>query len=91
MANEPKTIRVPEDSELAHALEDLDRTPVLLEKDGVVFRVSRDDRAASDVAASRSAIREAAGSWGRAGVDAEAFKAYIRERRQTANRPSVPL
>ena len=89
MANEPRTIHVPNDSELAHALEDVDHTPVLLEKDGVVFRVSRDDRSAFDVDASKAAIREAAGSWRRAGIDAEAFKSYIRERRHTANRPPV--
>jgi uncharacterized protein (DUF433 family) len=42
-----------------------------------------------DVARSREGIREAAGSW--KGIDTEAFKAYIKDRRQTANRPSVKL
>jgi uncharacterized protein (DUF433 family) len=42
-----------------------------------------------DVARSREGIREAAGSW--RDIDTEAFKAYIKERRQTANRPSVKL
>ena len=56
-----------------------------------VERVSDEDTAPSpeDVARSREGIREAAGSW--KDIDTEAFKAYIKERRQTANRPSVKL
>jgi uncharacterized protein (DUF433 family) len=42
-----------------------------------------------DVARSRAGIREAAGSW--KDIDTAAFKAYINNRRQTANRPSVKL
>jgi hypothetical protein len=42
-----------------------------------------------DVARSRDRILGAAGSW--KGIDTEAFKAYIKDRRQTANRPSVKL
>jgi uncharacterized protein (DUF433 family) len=42
-----------------------------------------------DVARSREGIREAAGSW--QGIDTAAFKAYIKERRHTANRPAVKL
>ncbi|MGI8690174.1 MAG: hypothetical protein ACR2M3_16480 [Thermomicrobiales bacterium] len=40
--------------------------------------------------ADRDAFLQAAGSW-KGLIDAEAFKAYIRERRKTANRPSVKL
>jgi uncharacterized protein (DUF433 family) len=56
-----------------------------------VERVSDEGTAPSpeDVARSREGIREAAGSW--KDVDTEAFKAYIAERRHTANRPSVKL
>src|SRR5918996_4871873 len=56
-----------------------------------VERVSDEDTAPSpeDVARSREGIREAAGSW--KDIDTEAFKAYIKDRRQTANRPSVKL
>jgi uncharacterized protein (DUF433 family) len=42
-----------------------------------------------DVTRSREGIREAAGSW--KDIDTEGFKAYIAERRHTANRPSVKL
>jgi uncharacterized protein (DUF433 family) len=56
-----------------------------------VERVSDEDTVPSpeDVACSREGIREAAGSW--KDIDTEAFKAYIKDRRQTANRPSVKL
>lgn len=43
---------------------------------------------AEQVARSIEGIRKAAGGW-QGLVDAEAFKAYIRERRRTKNRPSV--
>jgi uncharacterized protein (DUF433 family) len=42
-----------------------------------------------DIARSREGIREAAGSW--KDIDTEAFKAYIAQRRHTANRPSIKL
>jgi hypothetical protein len=42
-----------------------------------------------DVTRSREGIRKAAGSW--KDIDTDAFKAYIKDRRQTANRPSVKL
>ena len=56
-----------------------------------VERVSDEDTAPSpeDVARSREGIREAAGSW--KDIDTEAFKAYIIDWRQTANRSSVKL
>jgi AbrB family looped-hinge helix DNA binding protein len=41
------------------------------------------------VARSKDGILKAAGSW--KDIDTEGFKAYIKERRQTANRPSVKL
>lgn len=40
------------------------------------------------VARSIEGIRKSAGAWA-GNVDAEAFKAYVRERRRTANRPPV--
>jgi uncharacterized protein (DUF433 family) len=56
-----------------------------------VERIGDEDPAPSPeaVARSREGIREAAGSW--KDIDTAAFKAYIKERRQTANRPSVKL
>jgi hypothetical protein len=65
-----------------------------LEKNGELYRLERmgqEEKTPSleDVARSRDGILKAAGSW--EGIDTEAFKAYIKERRQTANRPSVKL
>jgi hypothetical protein len=87
-----KTIAVEPGSELDRLLEEaLATTVVLLKNDGQRFllqQASDDIWADYDPEASIRGIREAAGSW--AGlVDAEAFKAYIRERRRTKNRPSV--
>jgi uncharacterized protein (DUF433 family) len=57
----------------------------------VMKRIGDEDAAPSpeDVTRSREGILKAAGSW--KGIDTEAFKAYIKDRRQTANRPSVKL
>jgi uncharacterized protein (DUF433 family) len=56
-----------------------------------VKRIGDEDAAPSpeDVARSREGIRNGAGSW--KGIDTEAFKAYIADRRRTANRPAVKL
>ncbi len=56
-----------------------------------VKRIGGEDTAPSpeDVDRSREGIREAAGSW--KDIDTEGFKAYIKDRRHTANRPSVKL
>jgi uncharacterized protein (DUF433 family) len=56
-----------------------------------VERLRDEDKSPSpeDVARSREGIREAAGSW--KNIDTVAFKAYIAERRHTANRPSIKL
>jgi hypothetical protein len=95
MANEPtKKITVTEDSSLAKLLSDAAASPILLEKNGEVFlleRMGNEEKTLSseDVTRSREGILKAAGSW--KGIDTEAFKAYIKERRQTANRPSVKL
>jgi hypothetical protein len=95
MANEPpKKISVPEGSGLAKLLTDAATRPIVLEKNGELYRLERmgnEDIAPSpqDVARSREGIREAAGSW--KNIDAAAFKVYIAKRRHTANRPSVKL
>jgi hypothetical protein len=95
MANEPtKKITVPEGSSLAKLLTDAASRPILLEKNGELYRLERmEDKdtvpSPEDVARSREGIREAAGSW--KDIDTKAFKAYIAERRHTANRPSVKL
>jgi hypothetical protein len=95
MANEPpKKISVPEGSSLAKLLTDAATRPIVLEKNGELYRLERmgnEEKTLSpeEVTRSREGILQAAGSW--KGIDTEAFKAYIKERRQTANRPSVKL
>ena len=95
MANEPpKRITVTAGSSLTKLLSEAAVRPILLEKNGEVFlleRMERDEKTLSpeDVQRSREGVLKAAGSW--KNIDTEAFKAYIKERRQTANRPSVKL
>jgi uncharacterized protein YaiI (UPF0178 family) len=95
MTNEPpKKIIVSEDSSLAKLLSDAAASPILLEKNGELYRLERmetEDNTLSpeDVSRSKDGILKAAGSW--QGIDTEAFKAYIADRRHTANRPSVKL
>jgi hypothetical protein len=66
----------------------------VLEKNGELYRLERMETEGNmlspeEVSRSTDGIRKAAGSW--QGIDTEAFKAYIAERRHTANRPSVKL
>ncbi len=90
-----RTLRVPPDSELSHLLHDAVASGELVTIDTgeAVYRVgvesTRRRPAAEEIERSRAGIREAAGSW--RDIDAEAFKNYIRERRRTANRPSIEL
>lgn len=97
----PKTIRVEPGSELDRLLDQADERPIVLEKSGVRYRLDRIDVATTtpastippspeQIARSIAGINVAAGAW-KDLVDAEAFTAYIRERRRTANRPSVKL
>jgi hypothetical protein len=97
MTSEPYIVHIADDSELAPLLEGGDLTSLRLEHNGVLFRVSREDAADAGVGAGTPGdealqhLERAIGSWKKAGVDAEAFKEYIRERRKTRNRPSVRL
>jgi hypothetical protein len=96
-----RTLRVPPDGELSRLLHDAlaSGEPVTVDTGEAVYRVDvatvHPKTATSrlptpeETERSRAGIREAAGSWREA--DADAFKAYIRERRRTANRPPVKL
>jgi hypothetical protein len=95
MTNEPpKKITVPEGSNLAKLLSDAAASPILLEKNGELYRLERMEKegkvlSPEEVIRSRDGILKAAGSW--KGMDTDAFKAYIAEHRHTANRPSIKL
>ena len=90
----PKKIKVTAASDLTKLLSNAATRPVVLEKNGELYRLERmgnEEKTLSpeEVTRSREGIRKAAGSW--KDIDTAAFKAYIAKRRQTANRPSVKL
>ncbi|HET9016511.1 MAG TPA: hypothetical protein VFN57_13010 [Thermomicrobiaceae bacterium] len=96
MAHRPKTVHVDPGSELDRALEEAASVPIELERRGVRYRVVRvvqpvaedDIWAGYDPGWALEQIQAAVGGW-RGLIDADAFKAYVHERRRTANRPSV--
>jgi hypothetical protein len=104
MATLTKRLRVPSDSELSRVLSEAAMTgaPVVVDTGEVVYTLdigsarttataepSHEKPSPDQVALSIDGIRKAAGSW--RDIDAEAFKAYIRERRRTSSRPPIIL
>ena len=71
MATEPKTIRVTAATELPELLDEAAKSPVILERDGESFRLSREDGIAyepdSDLV--RETLAATAGSWADLDVD----------------------
>lgn len=98
MASRHNPIIVEPGSELDRALESADDAPLELEWRGVRYQVVRAVTPAEttdiwegyDPKRANSALAAAAGGWVGL-IDSEALKAYISERRRTANRPSVAL
>lgn len=91
MASEPKTIEVEPGGELDRLLDEATDAPLRLVRGDKRFRVVRepdDIWRGYDAERAIEGIRQAAGAW-KGLVDAEEFKAYIRERRRTKNRPPV--
>lgn len=89
MAKEPKTISVRPEGELAELLEEAGDAPLLLEKNGVRYRLDREGRvpaARYDPAATRAGLRAAAGSI--SVEDAERLKALIYRGREEGTRPA---
>lgn len=92
MVIEPKTVHVTSGSELERLIDMAKGTPVILEKDGIRYRLSRegDDLWANyDPEAVLAALRAAAGSL--SADEAEAMKDYVYRARgegnRSANRP----
>ncbi len=90
---EPKHIKVKPGSELARLLEEANETPLLLEKDGVFYRLMASNQeniwADYDPERVRAGLKESAGAL--AGVDTKQLLADIheaREQRRSRNRPS---
>lgn len=93
MVSEPRTIDIEPGSELDRLLDEAAARPLRLVRGDERFRLEsepagNDIWAGYDPEKARQGILAAAGSWQNL-VDADAFKAYIRERRKTKNRPSV--
>ncbi len=84
----PKKIIVEPDSELARLLDEAAEQPLLLEKDGVRYRLDKEEAdiwASYDPDAALEGIRAAAGSW--KDIEAEALKAYLYRAREAGSRP----
>ncbi len=88
MAKEPLTIKVDPQSELGRALDETDAAPVVLDRGGVRFRVSRDDDdpwANYDPEKVRAGLRKFAGMI--SPEDAERLKEAIYRGREEGTRP----
>jgi hypothetical protein len=88
MTTEMKRIHIRPDSEIAHLLEAASEQPVLLEKDGEIYRLSREKKPELSEDA-YTAFRSSAGGW--AEVDSEHLKNTIYSSRQLRTRPPVDL
>jgi hypothetical protein len=86
MAHEPRTILVPDGSELARALDHVPATPVLLQRRGRLFRVTPEHSAHLGTASAIAAIDAATGSW--SDLDADAVIDYIYRAREEGSRPA---
>ena len=88
MTHTTRPINVTPGSELDQLLQEASHAPLLLDRDGVLYRLARADaddmRAAYDPAAALAGIRDAAGSW--SDLDAEAFKASVYRAREAGTR-----
>ena len=90
MLVEPYRFRIEPDSDLARFLEEAGESPVLLEKNGKVYRlvVEPDHElwADYDPEKVRAAIRKTAGSW--KDIDADKFIADLYRAREEGSRPA---
>jgi hypothetical protein len=89
MADTVRTIHVPPESELARLLDEARDAPLRLEKDGVTYRLSREEDdiwATYDPEAVHEALRTAAGTL--TPEEGEELKAYIYRGREEGSRPA---
>jgi hypothetical protein len=92
MAARPEPIRVPHDSELSRLLAAARDRPLVLEADGVRYRVIREDEdlwADYDPEAVRAAVAATAGTWADLDAD-ELIAALYRARREGSRPPDRP-
>jgi hypothetical protein len=91
MPTKPHRVRIDPESELARLLDEVGETPVLLEKNGKVYRltmemgaVEMDNHTRYDPEEVKLAIRKSAGSW--ADIDADTFLANLYRAREEGSR-----
>lgn len=82
-----KTVRVTAETALPELLDDAAREPIILERDGERFRLSRDEDIAyePDPEGVRAMLAATAGSW--ADLDVDAMIREIYEAREAGSRP----
>ena len=87
MAIAPRTIRVTPETALPDLLDDASREPIILERDGERFRLSRDEDIAyePDPEGVRAMLAAMAGSW--ADLDIDTMIREIYEAREAGSRP----
>lgn len=87
MPNELQRIRVESNSELAHLLDAIGETPVVLEMGDRRYRLIKeeDSMAEYDPSAVTAAIRKTAGSW--SDIDADKYIAELYRAREEGSRP----
>jgi hypothetical protein len=88
MALRKKIITVSTQGEIARLLDEAADGPLILEKDGIRYRLDREgssDLPAYDAAATLAGIRAAGGSW--SDLDAEALKADLYRAREEGTHP----
>ncbi|MFN8591120.1 MAG: hypothetical protein U0031_06610 [Thermomicrobiales bacterium] len=87
MAASPKTVHVTADTALPELLDDAAREPIILERNGERFRLSRDEDIAYDPDPDhvRATLTATLGRW--ADVDPDAMIREIYEEREAGSRP----
>ncbi len=87
MATTGKTVRVTEQTDLPELLDDAAKGPVILERDGERFRLSRDDDTAYDPDPQlvRATLAATAGSW--ADLDVDRVTEELYDARRAGSRP----
>ncbi len=86
MLIEPKPIEILPDSELARLLDHVGKTPLLLERNGIRYKVTKEEIATEyDANKVKAAILKTAGSW--RAIDVTAMLATLYRAREEGSRP----
>lgn len=84
-----KTIKVSREGELSRLIDEAAAAPLLLEKDGVLYRLHREEKTSGqngyDAEKVKAALTQTAGTW--ADIDADALIAALYRARAAGSRP----